>query len=215
MIRALLVDAAGTLLRPAEPVPRTYARVARRHGVEVSEEEVRAGFRRAFAHPRPQLRYVGDGRPFWREVVAEATGSADPDLFEDLYRGFAHPEAWTLAEGALVAFDRLRARGHRVALVSDWDDRLRPLLGALGVLGHLDATAISCEVGAEKPDPALFLAACSQLGVPPHHAVHVGDDPDRDVAGARAAGCRAWLWGVDVSSFAEAASRVLAWDDGA
>jgi FMN phosphatase YigB (HAD superfamily) len=57
------------------------------------------------------------------------------------------------------------------------------------------------KVGAEKPNPAIFLAACELLKVKPEEAVHVGDDRRNDVWGARDAGCDAWLWGEDVNSF--------------
>jgi FMN phosphatase YigB (HAD superfamily) len=64
-------------------------------------------------------------------------------------------------------------------------------------------------VGAEKPNPCIFEAACQQLQLPPHEVVHVGDDRRNDVFGARDAGCYAWLWGLDVCSFDEVADRVL------
>ena len=56
-------------------------------------------------------------------------------------------------------------------------------------------------MGAEKPNPAIFLAACELLKVKPEEVVHVGDDRRNDVWGARDAGCDAWLWGEDVNSF--------------
>lgn len=44
------------------------------------------------------------------------------------------------------------------------------------------------EVGAAKPDPALFQTAMAAAGVGPDEALHVGDDPLRDVQAARALG---------------------------
>ncbi len=45
-----------------------------------------------------------------------------------------------------------------------------------------------------KPAPQIFHAACARLGLPPDAVLHVGDDPELDVAGARAAGLRtAWI----------------------
>lgn len=207
MTRALLVDAAGTLLFPAEPVGETYARVAAAHGVEVEPAEAARRFREAFGRPWTGLRYVGDGRPFWRAMVAASVGSADEGLFEDLYEWFARPEAWRVAPADREALARARREGVRLALVSDWDRRLRPLLGALDLVDAFDAVAISCEVGAEKPDPALFHSACDTLGVRPDEAVHVGDRA-RDVAGAAAAGCAAWRIGADVASVAAAVDRL-------
>ena len=188
---------------------RVYARIAGQHGVAIGEDVVRERFMQAFARKSPGPRYEGDGGPFWRALVAEVLGSSDEALFQALYTAYAEPAAWRISPGALVAFDRARAAGVRVAVVSDWDTRLRPLLAAMGVLDRIDALVVSCEVGAEKPDPALFLAACRALGVTPGHALHVGDDPDRDVAGARAAGCAAWRIGTEVPSVAAAVERML------
>jgi HAD superfamily hydrolase (TIGR01509 family) len=169
---------------------------------------VQRRFREAFRRARPvgAPRYVGDGRPFWRGIVAFSLGVDDPALFEELYLTYAEPAAWTLAEGARPALAALRAAGVRVAVASNWDNRLRPLLGGLGV--EVDALAISSELAVEKPDPAFFLLAAELLGVPPSHALHVGDDPVDDVGGARAAGIRAWLWGEEVRTMAELGARL-------
>lgn len=208
---ALLLDVGHTLLQTAEPVAQTYTRIAAEHGLERRTSQVRGAFREAFEHARPPrggMRYVGDGRPFWRRVVAASLGSEDPRLFEALYGYFAQPQAWRVAEGALPLLERARLAGLRVALVSDWDTRLRPLLSSLGLLALVDHAAISCELGVEKPDPQIFLFACDALLVSPERAVHVGDDPRRDAAGARLAGCSAWTWRQDVRSFDELAARL-------
>lgn len=204
---ALLVDAANTLLHLDERVGETYARIAAGHGLALDPHAVEARFRAAI---RRTTARSSDGRSWWRRIVTAATGSADPALFDALYAYYANPEVWHLAPGALDAFDRLRATGCAVAIVSDWDERLRPLLGAKGVLDRVDVAAISCEVGFDKPDPRLFLAACDAVGVTPARALHVGDDPDRDAAGARAAGCHAWTWGADVHAFEVIAAALLA-----
>ena len=57
------------------------------------------------------------------------------------------------------------------------------------------------QLGAEKPNPRVFEAACAALGLPPESCVHVGDDRRNDLYGARDAGCVAWLWGQDVHDF--------------
>ena len=62
--------------------------------------------------------------------------------------------------------------------------------------------------GARKPDPAIFAAALELAGAPPDEALHVGDTPEEDVDGARAAGIRPLLidregTGGDISSLEE------------
>ncbi|KAI8474047.1 MAG: HAD-like domain-containing protein [Monoraphidium minutum] len=224
-VKALLVDAAGTLLIPSEPVTDVYLRVAAKHGVKgLSEADVLDNFRRAYNMPwgGSSLRYVADARPFWRRIVRIAVGSADEALFEEVYSYYSDAAAWRLAPGAAAALARLRGAGVKLAVCSNFDTRLRPVLAGLGVDSLFDAIVVSAEVGAEKPSPIIFEAAVAQLGVRAAECVHVGDDRRNDVWGGRDAGVTAWLWGQDVHSFDEVARRVLfmqkagllaAWDE--
>ncbi|KAK6124669.1 hypothetical protein DH2020_041591 [Rehmannia glutinosa] len=121
----------------------------------------------------------------------------------------ASGDAWHLCDpNAEQVFEALRKAGVKVAIVSNFDTRLRPLLRALKCDHWFDAVAVSAEVEAEKPNPMIFLKACEFLGVQPEDAVHVGDDRRNDIWGARDAGCDAWLWGSDVNSFKEVAQRI-------
>lgn len=152
---------------------------------------------------------MGDGRPFWRFIVEQSTGCNNERLFEELYQYYARPEAWQLAPGAVSALSKLRSAGVRLAVVSNFDTRLRPILSALHVEKLFDVVVVSAEVGAEKPNPVIFEAALETLNMRPWEVVHVGDDRLKDVWGARDAGITAWLWGIDVHSFDEVVRRVL------
>jgi putative hydrolase of the HAD superfamily len=67
-------------------------------------------------------------------------------------------------------------------------------LGRIGLDGHFVGVLNAESVGCAKPHPQAFLAAAAALGVAPHEMLYVGDNPHLDVAGARAAGCRAaWV----------------------
>lgn len=181
-MNALLLDVGGTLLRPRERVDRVYVRLGADFGV------TRADFAGAFAGPGGQLM---DGRPFWRGVVHRATGCADPVYFERLYAFYEQADAWVVADGARWVLTELRAQGVALAVVSNWDTRLRRTLDALELSTMVDVIAGSGELGVQKPDPRIFRAACRALGVAPEHTVHLGDSWESDVLGARAAGCRA------------------------
>jgi putative hydrolase of the HAD superfamily len=74
--------------------------------------------------------------------------------------------------------------------VSNWDVSLHDVLAELDWTARFDVVVTSAELGVAKPDPRLFLVALDALGVAPAGAVHVGDDLEADVAGARAAGVR-------------------------
>lgn len=208
LMRALLIDAAGTLLHLNEPAGVTYARIGRRFGVSRSEAAIQQGFLSAMRAEHGGIRYVGDGRVFWRAVVAHATGCSDPDYFEAVYGAFG-ASAWSLESEALAVLEALREGGFSLAVVSNWDTRLRPILAALGVLDRVDVAIISGEVGIEKPDPRIFHAACGALSVAPAQALHLGDSLRADVEGARGAGLSAWHFGRDVESLTQLPGRLL------
>ncbi|KAL3684618.1 hypothetical protein R1sor_002640 [Riccia sorocarpa] len=207
---ALLVDIGGTLLETVKPVANIYAELGVKYGLKTSPDEIKTGFRKAFAAPWPErLRYEGDGRPFWRFAVATATGCSDEAYFEDVYQFFARGEAWRVAAGAEESLVKIRDAGVKLAVVSNFDSRLRPVLRDLQIYDLFDAVIVSSEIGYEKPAPEIFEAALKELKVEAGQAVHVGDDEVNDKAGAEALGIKSWLWKKDVQSFDEVAGRIL------
>ncbi len=88
---------------------------------------------------------------------------------------------------------RCAKRGLRLAIASNWDCSLPEFLGPSDLLELVDGVVTSAEVGAAKPDPAVFVAALRVMEGEPGAALHVGDSFENDVAGARAAGVRAVL----------------------
>jgi REG-2-like HAD superfamily hydrolase len=207
---ALLLDAAGTLLHPAEPVAQTYARIASEYGVSVTPAQVGERFAASMKRAAVLRRGSSDWRPFWKVVVHDCTGSDDPELLDTLIQHFRLPTAWRIARGAASCCEQVRARGMKVGVVSNWDVHLRTLLEQLGATAWIDVIVISAQEQLEKPDPRIFLRACARLGVEPHAAVHVGNDPDDDIFGATSAGCLALLLGRDVEDFDALAQRLLA-----
>lgn len=90
----------------------------------------------------------------------------------------------------------LRINGWGIAVVSNGPVSQHRKVTALGILDHVDAVLVSDEVGAEKPAPAIFISACSRIGVTPARAWMVGDDPLADIVGSAACGLRAaWVSG--------------------
>jgi HAD superfamily hydrolase (TIGR01509 family) len=96
--------------------------------------------------------------------------------------------------GARLALDDLRARGLMLAVVSNTmrtpGATLCKLLERFGLLGYFAHTTFSDEVGVRKPSPEIFALTLRALQVEAGAAVHVGDDPVLDVAGAHDAGLR-------------------------
>lgn len=125
-----------------------------------------------------------------RAYTAQSRATGLPwDVHDLLYERHMAPAAWRPYPDTAEVLGALRARGVRVAVVSNigWD--LRPVFAAHGLEDLVDAFVLSFEHGRQKPDPAIFLAACEELGVLPQETVMVGDDRRAD-GGAAALGCR-------------------------
>ena len=206
-LRAVLLDAAGTLIHLREPVGESYARIAREHGVDVPGWRVDDAFRRVLRAAPPMLAADDDGeRAWWRDIVRATFRAADQmqhfadfdACFAALFGHFARSDAWRVADDAPAALETLRRAGRRVAVASNFDHRLPALLAGLGLARDLDLVWLPRDAGVAKPDPRFFLAACERLAVAPAEAVAVGDDPELDLETARRAGLRA----IDVASLA-------------
>ncbi len=85
----------------------------------------------------------------------------------------------------------LEDHGLALAVVSNGDCSLGASLATAGL--RFDVVVDSATTGAAKPDPAIFRVALRRLGVEAGCALHVGDDPVNDLAGARTAGIDAVL----------------------
>jgi len=94
-------------------------------------------------------------------------------------------------------------------VASNWDVSLHDVLCDTGLHGLVDGVVTSAEVGVAKPDGRLFAAALEVAGVPPGEALHVGDDPEADAAGALAAGLAAVLLARDGTVRAPAGAAVV------
>lgn len=114
-------------------------------------------------------------------------------LARRVYDEFGRPDRWSAYADVRPAFERMKARGLRVGIISNWDSRLVGLLGGLGFGDVLDDIVSSADVGVHKPDPRIFELACGRIGVEPAQAAHVGDHHYADILGASAVGMRAVL----------------------
>jgi putative hydrolase of the HAD superfamily len=82
-----------------------------------------------------------------------------------------------LFDDAIPFLESLRARGIKIAIVSNCTENTRPMLISLGVAALADAMVLSCEVGAAKPAAEIFRCALDRLGVTADAAVFVDDQP--------------------------------------
>jgi putative hydrolase of the HAD superfamily len=199
MIRAILFDAAGTLIHLPRGVGWHYREIAARHGIDVEESRLGAAFGRAFKAAGPRvstgIARADDDKAWWRALVRRvfaACGHPPEEtvfdgMFEELYAHFAEPGVWALYPEAPAVLAALRGK-YRLGVVSNFDRRLYRVLEHAGILQDFEMVLLSSELGADKPDPRVFAAAIARLGVAPGEVIHAGDDPDQDWKAAEAAG---------------------------
>jgi putative hydrolase of the HAD superfamily len=198
----ITLDALGTLVALEPPAP-LLAEQLRARGVDVSEEQ--AGFASAaeIAYYRAHLASGCDAAGLERlrdrcaHVLGEAleqagvrVGAISPRELRDSLLAALRFRPYDEVPAALRA---LRAAGHRLVVVSNWDVSLHEMLRDAGLRGLVDAAISSAEAGAAKPDPAIFRRALELAGEPAADALHAGDSLEYDVFGALAAGLRAAL----------------------
>ena len=90
--------------------------------------------------------------------------------------------------GTAEALERLRAAGLRLGVVSNSDGKVDAALAEAGLREYFEVVVDSTLAGVEKPDPRIFHAALTALGIEAADAVYVGDVYEVDVVGARRAG---------------------------
>ena len=199
-LRALTLDATGTLITLARPVGETYAEIARSFGARLDPEAVDVSLRAVFSEMPPLSfpgaspnRIPGLERGWWRELVSRVVAAAGrvesfSPFFDALYEHYARGGAWRAYPEAVEALQAVRAHGCRTAVISNFDSRLMNILRALELDHYFDLVTYSSASGAAKPENAIFALTLSRLGVRPEEALHAGNDPRTDVEGAHAAG---------------------------
>jgi len=211
MPRVVFFDAAGTLMFLPRPVGEHYAEVAASIGLTLDPAALDRAFHQAWkAMPPRSITPDGGAQPdddkgWWRSLVRlvfhgeAASGdngvltNANEDFdfesyFDVVYDHFARPGVWQAYPEVVGVLANLRKRGVRLGVISNFDRRLYTNLEELELSALFDHVTISSEVGADKPHGLIFERALAAFDVTPAEALHVGDDPVRDWAGAEAAG---------------------------
>jgi putative hydrolase of the HAD superfamily len=203
-IKAILFDAAGTLFRLTKTVGDHYAQVGREVGLDLDAEILERAFHTAWKQ-MPQRSPIdgpreNDDKGWWRELVDFVLDHVAPSLseldrdnfFEIAYEHFAEPGVWELYPEVPRVLEELQPR-FQLAVVSNFDGRLRFILQHLGISKFFARVFISSELGADKPDPEIYRRALRLLNLQPNEVLHVGDDSERDCAAATAAGLSGFL----------------------
>jgi putative hydrolase of the HAD superfamily len=194
-VRAVLLDALGTLLRLEDPVPPLREQLAARCGLDVDQETAGAALAAEIAYYRAHnlegrdLAALADLRRRCALVLRDALGPVAREArIDDVLAALLAALRFTPYPDVLPALERMRAAGLRLVVVSNWDVSLHDRLAETGIAERVNGVVASAEVGEAKPASEIFARALVLAGVPADEALHVGDSPDEDVGGARAAG---------------------------
>jgi putative hydrolase of the HAD superfamily len=197
VIRAVTFDAVGTLFVPSPSVGAIYAEVAAGFGVHRDAAALEAAFLPAFKHVQstwhvPYGADESDARRFWHAVIDATFAEPMPEaLTVALFDTFATAARWRILPGVRDALTMVGERNIPMAVVSNFDRRLPPLLSDL-YLGPFSAVITSAAVGRAKPDPTSLLTACRLLDVAASEVLHLGDSEREDGGMCQAVGAR-WL----------------------
>ncbi len=217
---AVSFDAVGTFLHFAEPVPVTYTRFARKHGLEATELTMSRRLDLAFQAAPSMVAPEGEDndefeRQWWMNLAARVYGCAldDSDFiacFDDLFAYFASPEAWRVHESFGPMLLQLREMDVKLAVISNFDARLHILLDTM-LPGLFDVVALPGNSGFEKPQKGIFTYAAACMDVSPERMMHLGDHEEEDVAAAQAAGIHALRWSYPLDDVERPRERLLSY----
>jgi HAD superfamily hydrolase (TIGR01549 family) len=194
-IRAVVFDVDGTLYHQS-PLRRAMAvRLVRAHALRPWSGWRTMRIISAYRHAQESMRddaVVGDLHAAQIDAAATRTGADPADVARCIARWMDDEPLQLLGryvrQGMSELLDDLRARGVRLAVLSDYPAEAK--LTAMGLAGKFDAVlcAQDPEIGVFKPDPHGILVALDRLGVAPGAAMYVGDRVDVDAVAAHAAG---------------------------
>jgi len=202
VIKAIFLDWFNTLAHYEPPHYEIHRRACQHFGIEVSPERIMKGvlladryfFEENTVSPvekrspeekvKVYIRYqdialTEAGIKVSRELLLKIMKKAS-ELFEGM--------TFTLFDDVLPTLKTLKERNFILGMLTNLSRDMNPICRELGLEPYLDFVITSQQVGADKPEPAIFLAALERAGVNASQAIHVGDQYKLDVVGARGVG---------------------------
>jgi len=202
VIKAIFFDWFNTLARYEPPREELHSQALRKFGIEVSPEKILPGVLTADMYffgenanspveKRDRKERTEVYTRYQKIILSEAGVKADQELLakvmnkvEQLFKGIT----FTLFDDVLSTLETLKEQRFTLGLLTNLAQDMSPLCHKLGLESYLDFVVTSQQVGADKPEPPIFLAALDRAKVEASQAVHVGDQYKLDVVGARGVG---------------------------
>ena len=182
--RCVLFDAVGTVIYPRPPVDEVYFAAGRRHGSGLDLEQIRLRFGDAVRqHFDAAATNEARERQRWQDIVAEVfcNIAQTRHLFEELWQHFAQADHWSLFDDVPPAWQALEALGVRLAIASNFDQRLIGICQRLAPLDQAERIFQSAAIGFSKPNGRFFEAVQRELKLNPESIVMIGDSHTNDI----------------------------------
>ena len=193
------LDVGGTLIEPWPSVGVVYAEAANAAGLpELDPAMLNRQFFAAWRTVRKLPRGFDYSRGAWADLVRRTFGEALPAdqadvVFESIWHRFIRPEVWRIFPEVRETLEAWKSQGFRLTVLSNWDERLIPLLKELRLDTFFEDIVVSGAVGFHKPNPVVFRLAERRWGVAPGEILHVGDSEAEDFLGPTEVGWQAML----------------------
>ena len=207
--KIIFLDAVGTLFGVRGTVGEIYGRFAQTAGIDVDRDRLNQAFFESFrAAPTAAFPGVEPAElprreyEWWLAIARHSFARAGvleqfadfEQFFPPLFDHFALADPWVVYPDVPPVLGQWQHHGIELAIISNFDHRLYPVLAALGLAQYFSSITISTAVGAAKPASHIFETALAQHYCPPEQAWHIGDSWRDDYQGAKAAGLTGiWL----------------------
>lgn len=191
----VVFDAVGTLIEAVPSVSQVYHRVGKKYGSKLGRHDVEDRIQRLWRTRNEGLKTSESGEyEFWKQfVLAVLDDILDGELaFRELFEHFSRPSSWLVFEDAKDVVLQLKQRGGRLAIASNFDQRLRSVIAGLFPAHTFEHLVISSEIGYRKPSADFYRLMLRQLETTSENVIFVGDDPVNDLAGPMDAGMSAF-----------------------
>lgn len=205
MIKAAFFDFYNTLATHQPPRERVYADICGELGIHVELKRLFTSLSEADMYMRQETsRLPMDRRSeqqkldFYIEYITRILKGAGVDINRDIALQIIpglQKRRWELktCEDTMPALEQLKRRGLIIGLISNVIQDMDSTFTRLGLQPYLDIKVTSGEIGYDKPEPEIFLAALRKAELEPAEAIYVGDQYEIDVLGARGVGMQAVL----------------------
>jgi len=128
---------------------------------------------------------------YFQRLIEKTHNTMDPKIILLLYDAYWNTflNNMHLDKGVMATLRKLKKQDLKIVLVSDLTTNIQlRKIGKLKITPYVDYLVTSEEAGSEKPHLIMFLLALKKLNMLPQDAIFVGDNKNKDISGANAAG---------------------------